>query len=177
MAHIQRKALIVSADNFEDSELLAPMYRLQEAGFVVDVAAPSKGTITGKHGYEVEANLDVDSVEDAGSCGYKILVLPGGKAPEALREIPRVLDLVRDFVSSGLPIAAICHGPQILISAGVLNGKKATAYASVQPELKDAGIETVDQEVVVDGQFITSRQPSDIPAFNREMMKKIEGMV
>lgn len=177
MSAVEKKALIVSADNFEDSELLAPLYRLQEAGFTVDIAAPTKGAITGKHGYEVQANLDVDGVEDAGSCGYKVLVLPGGKAPATLREMPRVLDLVRDFVSSGLPIAAICHGPQILLSAGVLGGKRATAYKTVQAELKDAGVETLDQEVVVDGQFVTSRQPGDIPAFNRELMKKIENMV
>ncbi|EPR44322.1 intracellular protease, PfpI family [Desulfovibrio sp. X2] len=168
-----KKALIVSADNFEDTELLVPLYRLQEAGYHVDLAAPSKGKITGKHGYSVEANLGVEDVESAGSCGYSLLVLPGGKAPAALRVIPKVLDIARDFASSGAPIAAICHGPQILISAGLLQGRRATCYSSVVPELKEAGVNYEDKEVVVDGQFVTSRSPEDLPAFDREMMKKL----
>ena len=177
MAATERKALIISADKFEDSELLASMYRLQEAGFTVDVATPGKRKITGKHGYEVEADLSLDEVGDVGSCGYKALILPGGKAPGTLREMPKVLDVVRDFASAGLPVAAICHGPQILISAGLLRGKTATAAKSMQQELKDAGAEVRDEEVVVDGPFITSRRPADIPAFNREIMKKVAEMI
>ena len=99
-----KKALIISADNFEDTELLYPLYRLREAGFVVDVAAPKAGTITGKHGYAVTANLGADEVASAGSCGYALLVLPGGQAPAALRTIPKVIDIVSDFASSGIPM-------------------------------------------------------------------------
>lgn len=170
---MDKKALIVSADLFEDSELLCPMYRLQELGYQVDIAAPQKGTITGKHGYKVEAGLAIGEVESAGSCGYSVLVLPGGKAPAAVRQIPAALDIVRDFVSSGIPIAAICHGPQVLVSAGVVNNKRMTCYQSVAEELKDAGAQYEDVEVVVDGQFVTSRMPMDIPAFNRELVKKL----
>lgn len=165
------KALIITADGFEDSELLVPMYRLQEAGFSVDVAAPAKGTVTGKQGYEVEANLSLDKIESAEGCGYKILVIPGGKAPAKLREIPKALDIARDFAAAGLPIAAICHGPQVLISAGLLRGRKATCYKTVREEMVAAGVDYQDVEVVVDGQFVTSRQPSDLPAFNHEIMR------
>jgi protease I len=170
---IEKKVLIVTADKFEDSELLCPMNRLLEAGYTVDIAAPKKGKVEGKHDYEVEANLSVGEIESAGSCGYKLLLLPGGKAPKKLREMPEVLDIVRDFAGSGAPIAAICHGAQSLISAQLVKGRKMTAYKSVQEELADAGADVVDEEVVVDGQYITSRNPHDIPAFNREIMKML----
>lgn len=168
-----KKALIVSADNFEDTELLYPLYRLQEAGFHVDVAAPAAGTITGKHGYAVTANLAVDAVESAGSCGYALLVLPGGKAPAALRTIPKVIDIATDFASSGIPMAAICHGPQILVTARLLRGRHATCYTTVAPELQEAGALYEDKPVVVDGNLVTSRVPSDLPDFMREVMKKV----
>jgi len=168
-----KKALIISADGFEDSELLYPLYRLREAGFHVDVAAPAAGTITGKHGYAVTANLGVDAVESAGSCGYSLLVLPGGKAPAALRAIPKVIDIATDFASSGIPTAAICHGPQILVTARLLRGRHATCYKTVADELKEAGAIYEDTSVVVDGQLITSRMPDDLPDFMREVMKKV----
>jgi len=167
------KALIVTADTFEDSELLYPYYRLQEAGYEVDLAAPKAGEVTGKHGYTVTANLSLEDVESHGSCGYKILVLPGGKAPEALRVLPKALDIARDFAGSGAPIAAICHGPQVLISAGLVNGRKATCYETVAQELKDAGAKYEDSEVVVDGNLVTSRKPADLPAFMREVMRML----
>ena len=168
-----KKALIISADLFEDSELLYPLYRLQEAGFLVDVAAPAVGTITGKHNYAVTANLAVDAVESAGSCGYSLLVLPGGKAPAALRDIPKVIDIVNDFASSGIPMAAICHGPQILVTARLLRGKRATCYTTVADELREAGALYEDAPVVVDGNLVTSRIPADLPDFMREVMKKV----
>ncbi len=168
-----KKAIIISADLFEDSELLYPLYRLQEAGFQVDVAAPAAGAITGKHQYTVTANLAVDAVESAGSCGYSLLVLPGGKAPAALRGIPKVIDIVNDFASSGIPMAAICHGPQILVTARLLRGKRATCYTTVADELREAGALYEDAPVVVDGNLITSRIPADLPDFMREVMKKV----
>lgn len=167
------KALIVSADAFEDSELLYPYYRLQEAGYQVDLAAPKAGTITGKHGYTFTANLSLADVEDAGSCGYKLLLLPGGKAPEALKAIPKALDIARDFAGSGAPIAAICHGPQVLAAAGLLRGRKATCYKSVAEEITAAGALYEDSETVVDKNLVTARQPSDLPAFMRSVMTMI----
>ncbi|MCL5668920.1 MAG: type 1 glutamine amidotransferase [Gammaproteobacteria bacterium] len=158
------KALIISADNFEDSELLVPYYRLREAGATVDIASLKKGAITGKHGYAIEANRALQEIK-AGE--YDLLVLPGGKAPEAVRAAKAALDIVKAFFLDNKPVAAICHGPQILISAGVMRGRRATCYKTVAGELRKAGAAYEDREVVVDGNLITSRQPPDLPAFMR----------
>lgn len=167
------KALLLSADNFEDSELLYPLYRLREAGFAVDVAAPRAGTITGKHGYAVTANLGLDAVGPAGASGYRLLVLPGGKAPATLRAMPKVLAIVTDFAAAGLPVAAICHGPLILAAAGLLRGRHATCHASVSGELRAAGALYEDLPVVADGPCVTSRVPADLPDFMRVVMGKV----
>jgi len=164
------KALIISADNFEDSELLVPYYRLQEAGIEVIVASLCREAIKGKHGYEVAVTM---KLEEVNSDDYAVLVLPGGKAPAVLRKEPKALEIARNFFSHGKPVAAICHGPQILISAGLLKGRRATCYQSVADELKEAGGLYEDLEVVIDVNLVTSRQPSDLPAFMRETMKKI----
>ena len=162
------KALIISADHFEDTELLVPYYRLKEAGFEVDVASISRGKINGKHGYEVSVDK---SLRDVNTKDYDLLVLPGGKAPAALRKEPAALEIVKDFFRSNKPVAAICHGPQLLVSAGVIQGRRATCYHSVAEELKEAGALYEDSEVVVDGNLVTSRQPSDLPAFMRETLR------
>lgn len=164
------KALIISADNFEDSELLVPYYRLKEAGVDVTVASLNRSVITGKHGYEVTVDITLDEVDPD---NYAILVLPGGKAPASIRKEPRALGIARSFFARSKPVAAICHGPQILISAGLLRGRHATCYMSVADELKQAGALYEDREVVVDANLVTSRQPADLPAFMRETMKQI----
>lgn len=164
------KALILSADNFEDSELLVPYYRLKEAGIYATVASLKRGAITGKHGYEVAVDKAIAEVDPD---DYAILVLPGGKAPAVVRKEPKALDIARSFFAGSKPVAAICHGPQILISAGLLKGRRATCYKSVTDELKEAGALYEDQEVVVDANLITSRQPADLPAFMRETMKQL----
>ena len=165
------KALIISADNFEDSELLVPYYRLREEGIEVDVAAPAKGSILGKHGYEVSVDMTLDEVNAA---DYGLLVLPGGKAPAEIRKIPRALEIARAFFSDNRPVAAICHGPQTLVSAGLLRGRRATCYQAVAGELKEAGALYEDSEVVVDANLVTSRRPSDLPAFMREIMRLVK---
>jgi protease I len=162
------KALFLSADNFEDTELLVPLYRLQEAGFTVDVAAGRRDPIRGKHAYDVPVTKLFSEVDPS---EYAVLVLPGGKAPAAIRDDPTVQQIVRTFMTEVKPVAAICHGPQILISAGVIRGRKATCYKTVVTELREAGVQYQDSEVVVDGNLITSRQPEDLPAFNRELMR------
>jgi len=165
------RVLILSADKFEDSELLCPMYRLKEAGYQVDIAAPEWGRIKGKRGYTVTANLALDDVQPD---GFRLLLLPGGKAAaQTLRSIPQVQDIVRAFADKGRPIAAICHGPQILVSAGVLVGRRATCSRGVVRELEASGVLYEDSEVVVDGNIITSRQPSDIPAFMGEVIRAL----
>jgi protease I len=164
------KALIISADNFEDSELLVPYYRLKEAGIEVVVASLSRGAITGKHGYQVPVDKTLNEVI---SDDYAILVLPGGAAPAEVRKETTALEITRAFFVQSKPVAAICHGPQILISAGLMPGRRATCYMSVADELKEAGALYEDREVVVDANLVTSRQPADLPAFMRETMKQI----
>jgi len=165
------KALIISADNFEDTELLVPYYRLKEEGIYVDIASINKGRIKGKHGYEVEVNKTFKEVKPD---EYDILILPGGKAPEAIRKEKEALDIARHFFEKNKPVAAICHGPQTLISANLLKGRHATCYRTVADELKASGALYEDKEVVVDGNLITSRQPSDLPSFMREIIKAIK---
>lgn len=162
------KALIISADHFEDSELLFPFYRLQEEGLEVDIASIARGKINGKHGYEVAVDR---ALRDVDSNAYDILILPGGKAPATLRKEAAAIRIAQDFMRSNKPVAAICHGPQILITAGVMQGRRATCYRSVAEELQASGALYEDREVVVDGKLVTSRQPSDLPAFMREMVR------
>jgi protease I len=164
------KALIISADNFEDSELLVPYYRLKEAGVEVTVASLKSGTIKGKHGYEVAVDKTLDEVE---ADDYALLILPGGAAPAVVRKESKALEIARSFFARSKPVAAICHGPQILISADLLQGRHATCYKLVADELKEAGGLYEDREVVVDGNLVTSREPADLPAFIRETMKQL----
>jgi protease I len=164
------KALIISADKFEDTELLVPYYRLLEEGVEVDIVSMEKGNITGKHGYKVEVHKTLKEVNPE---DYDILILPGGKAPEAIRKDHHALEIAQYFFKQNKPVSAICHGPQILITAGLLKGRHATCYKSVAKEMKNAGASYEDKEVIVDNNLITSRHPSDLPAFMREMMKLI----
>lgn len=165
------RAIIISADQFEDSELLVPYYRLKEEGVEVDIASVNKTKIKGKHGYEVNVDKTLQEVNPE---EYDVLILPGGKAPERIRKEQKAIEIARHFFKREKPVSAICHGPQTLISAGLLKGRHATCYKSVAQEMKDAGALYGDSEVVVDGNLITSRQPSDLPAFMRETMKLIK---
>jgi protease I len=167
-----KKALMISADDFEDSELLVPYYRLQEEGINVDIASTRKGKIKGKHGYEVEVHK---TLKDVNPADYDILILPGGKAPETIRREKESIEIAKHFFRNNKPVSAICHGPQTLITAGLLKGRHATCYQSVAPEMRDAGAVYEDKEVVVDGNLVTSRKPADLPAFLRETMKMLKG--
>jgi protease I len=165
------RALIISADQFEDVELLAPQYRLLEAGWEVAVAAPATDPITGKKGYQVVVDYPVSDIEPE---AWDLLVLPGGKAPATLREDEAVRAIARHFMEAGKPVASICHGPQILVSADRVRGRTLTGHAEVGPEITEAGGDYVDEEVVVDDNLVTSRVPKDIPAWLREMMALAE---
>ncbi len=166
-----KKALIISADKFEDTELLVPYYRLSEEGFEVEVASVRKGKIKGKHGYHVDVTK---TLEEINPDDYDLLILPGGRAPATIRKEAMALEVVKAFFRANKTVAAICHGPQILISAGLLEGRRVTCYRTVAKELKDAGAKYEDREVVVDDNLITSRQPSDLPFFIKEIMKKLK---
>ena len=165
------KALIISADNFEDTELLVPYYRLKEEGLQVDIASIEKGKIKGIHGYELEANKNLNEIKPD---DYDILILPGGRAPETIRKQQEALEIARHFFSNNKPVSAICHGPQTLITAGLLKGMHATCYKSVAQEMMNANALYEDKEVVVDGNLVTSRQPSDLYVFLRETIKMLK---
>lgn len=164
------KALIISADGYEDSELLVPYYRFLEEGIETDIASMTKGRIQGKHGYDVEATKTLAEVAPD---DYDVLLLPGGRAPASVRKERAAVEIAKDFFRHGKPVAAICHGPQILITAELLKGRRVTCYRTVADELKAAGARYEDDPVVVDGNLVTSRQPSDLPAFMREVMKMV----
>ena len=164
------RVLIITADDFEDSELQVPLEQLQHEGIATDIASLQRGKIHGKHGYVAEVDLTVDEVDVT---EYDLLILPGGRAPARLRKDLSVLEVVRAFIETGKPVAAICHGPQILISAAVLHGRTATCSKSVAAEMKRAGAYYVDKEVVVDDNLITSRKPADLPAFMRAIKQHI----
>ncbi len=164
------KALILAADGVEDSEFFYPYYRLQEEGIEVDVASPDGAKITGKHGCSFETSL---SIADADASGYDLLVFPGGKGPAAVRLEPKAVEIARRMLETDKTVAAVCHGPQVLISADLVRGRKATCWKGIRDDPKAAGADYLDQEVVVDGNLITSRQPDDLRAFCREVFAAV----
>ena len=168
------RALIISANDFEDSELLFPYYRLMEEEAGVDIASIHSGRITGKHGYSVDVNLTFDKVNPN---EYDLLIIPGGKAPEAVRLNKDALRICKHFFDTNKTVASICHGVQVLISAGLMRGRRATCWQGIKDDLIAAGAHYLDKDVVVDGVLISSRQPGDLPAFCREIMKRVRAEV
>ena len=162
------KILLITEDRNDDSEVLYPFYRMKEEGFDVEVAALTKKTVQSKYHFTVEADKTVDECR---SEDYDGLILPGGSAPEKLRLSPAALRLTKEIFDAGKPVCAICHGPQLLISAGVVKGKKATCYPGIADDLKNAGALYEDAPVVVDKNLVTSRRPQDLPYWMREFVK------
>lgn len=156
-----KAVLIITADNTQDLEFFYPYYRLVEEGYDVTVATPKGGEFKGKMGMGLK-NTEKLSAMDAHD--YCLLYIPGGKAPEELKKNQDALKLVKAFVDSGKPIAAICHGPQVLAAANVIKGHKLAAWPEVQKEVEAAGATYMDTATVVDGQFITARWPGDLPS-------------
>ncbi|HZP05184.1 MAG TPA: type 1 glutamine amidotransferase domain-containing protein [Terracidiphilus sp.] len=172
-----KKIVILATDGFEQAELTEPRKALDEAGAETVVIAPKSGEIKGWNIKEWGDSVKVDkALNDANPNEYDALVLPGGVMnPDHLRMDPAAVNFVRQFVSSGKTVAAICHGPWTLIEAGVVSGKTMTSWPSLKTDLKNAGANWVDQEVATDGQFITSRKPDDIPAFSRTIIETVSG--
>ncbi len=165
------KVLLVVDEGFEDLELYYPKLRLIEAGHTVHVATPDGEPRTGKHGYSATADL---AITDADPNVYDALVVPGGsRSPEQLRVNGQAIRLVQGFEAAGKTIASICHGPWLLASAGVLSGKRATSYFMIRDDVRNAGAEYVDEEVVESGNLITSRTPVDLPAFMRTLLARL----
>lgn len=170
-----KKIALLATDGFEQAELLEPRKALDAAGATTVVISPKDGEIKGWNHTDWGESVKVDkTLADANPNDYDALVLPGGVMnPDRLRMDPAAVNFVKQFISTGKPTAAICHGPWTLIEAGALKGKTVTSWPSLKTDIKNAGANWVDQEVVTDGQFIFSRKPDDIPAFNRAIMEAI----
>jgi protease I len=169
-----KKVAILVADGFEQVELTEPKKALEEAGAQALIVSPAAGQVKGWKHTEWGDPFPVDVPLDRANPGeYDALLLPGGVMnPDKLRQNPKAVQFVRSFFEANKPVAAICHGPWTLIDAGVVNGRKVTSYGSIQTDLKNAGAQWVDQEVVVDNGLVTSRKPDDLPAFNRKMIEE-----
>ncbi len=163
------KILMITAEDYDDSEVLYPYFRLQEEDFEIDVASFRKEPIHGKYHFIIEANKTFEEVHPE---EYNGLLIPGGKAPEKIRQNQAALNIVHYFIEKKLPVAAICHGQQILISARVLNERQSTCYPGVKDDLINAGAIYQNEKVVVDDNLITSRRPEDLPYFMKEFVAK-----
>jgi len=164
----------LATDGFEQSELEKPVEALKAAGATVEIVSLKAGEIQGMEHDKKGRMAPVDRVlGDANAADYDALVLPGGVAnPDALRVVDEAVDFVRSFAEAKKPIAAICHGPWTLINAEAVEGRKMTSWPSLQADLRNAGAEWVDEEVVVDHGLVTSRKPDDLPAFCAKMIEE-----
>ena len=173
---MSKKVAVLITDEFEDSEFTSPAEVYKRAGFeVVTIEKQAGNVVKGKQG---EAEVTIDrSIDDVSPAEFDALLLPGGHSPDALRGDDRFVAFTKEFVASGKPIFAICHGPQLLISANGVRGRKMTTIKAVAIDLINAGADFHDKEVVVDGdKLVTSRTPHDLPAFNRESLRILEAL-
>jgi len=168
-----RRIAIIAADGFEETELTEPLRALQDAGAQVDIVSLKPGEIQGMRHHDKTIRVKVDKLlDDLDAQSYDGLVLPGGALnADRLRVEKKLQQFLRSMDQQGKPIAAICHAPWELISAGLVRGRGLTAYHTIRDDIQNAGGVFSDEEVVVDDNWVTSRQPSDLPAFNREMLK------
>lgn len=167
-----KKIAVLAEDLYEDLELWYPVLRLREAGAAVRIVGPAKETYTSKHGYPAQADL---AASEAKVKDFDAVVIPGGYAPDRMRRHRAMVDLVRGAVGQGKIVAAICHGGWMLVSAGVLKGRRVTGYIAIHDDLVNAGGEYLDEEVVRDDCLITSRTPDDLPAFCRSIIEALRG--
>jgi protease I len=170
-----KKVAILATDGVEQVELTDPKKNLEEAGATTQVISPKSGEIKAWKFKEWGDKIKVDkTLDDAKPSDYDALLLPGGVInPDHLRMEPKAVQFVKDFVRSGKPVAAICHGPWTLIEADVVRGRRMTSWPSLKTDLRNAGANWVDEKVVTDGQFITSRNPDDIPDFSKALIDQI----
>jgi len=174
----EARVLIMATNRFEESELFGPRERLLDLGADVKLASPDldeiMATVHDEPGKRIKPDL---IIRDARAADFDALILPGGVGnPDHLRTNEDAIGLIREFDSAGKPVAAICHGPWLLVEADLLRGRKATGWKSIRTDLRNAGAEVVDEEVVVDGNIITSRKPDDVPAFTDSLIEAIEAM-
>ncbi len=169
-----KRVAILVADGFEQVEMTEPRKALQEAGAKADLISPAEGHVQGWNHHDKGDTFPVDvELDAANSMDYDALLLPGGALnPDKLRTIPEAVNFVRTFFEAGKPVAAICHGPWMLVEADVVRGRTVTSWPSVKTDLRNAGAKWVDTAVVTDHGLVTSRKPEDIPIFNRKMIEE-----
>lgn len=175
MATTKRIAFLTAGEGIEEVELTEPWKAVTDAGHTAELISLEEGEVQLFQHLDKSTTQKVDTLVSSASVDdYDALVLPGGVAnPDALRTDEDAVAFVRDFVASGRPVAAICHAPWTLVEAGSVRGRRMTSWPSLQTDVRNAGGEWVDEEVVVDGNLITSRNPDDIPAFNRELISAL----
>lgn len=167
---MQKVALLLDS-GFQDAEAVYPYYRMQEAGFEVDLIGPEANTdYTGEYGYTLTSDKSAKEIDIN---DYKAVIVPGGHAPDSMRVKSKMVNLTKQADNGDTTIAAICHGPQLLIEADVVAEKSATSYRAVKTDLINAGAKFTDEEVVVDQNLVTSRTPDDLPAFTDALLDKI----
>jgi len=168
----EKRVVVLAEDLYQELELWYPVLRLREAGAeVVIVGTGSADTYMGKHGYPVAVDAEIDDVQ---APDFDALVIPGGYAPDKLRRYASVNALARDMFLGGKTVASICHGAWVLVSADILRDRTVTCFSGIKDDVINAGADYVDQEVVRDGNLITSREPDDLPAFCREIITALE---
>lgn len=170
------RVLIIATDGFEQSELMKPKSNLEEAGIDTTIASLEDGEITGWDDKNWGESVSVDiTVDEVATGDYDALLLPGGQInPDILRMNEQVIDIIRDFDAQGKPIAAICHAPWLLAEANIIRGKTVTSWPSIRTDLRNAGANVVDQQVVTADNIITSRNPDDIPAFSEALISALD---
>jgi protease I len=170
-----KKVAILTENGFEESELTSPKKAMEDAGIKVDIVSPQKDKVKAWNHDHWSIELPVDvNLSDAHPDDYDALMIPGGVMnPDLMRINPDCVEFAKSFLKAGKPIAAICHGPQLLIETGLLEGRNMTSYPSVQTDLKNAGVNWEDKEVIVDRGLVTSRSPEDLEAFNKKLLEEI----
>lgn len=171
-----KKVAIITEHGFEEVELTSPKKALEDAGAEVHIVSPQPKTVKAwdHDHWSIELKVNV-LMNEAKPEDYDALVIPGGVLnPDQMRVNPKCVEFARRFLEEGKPVAAICHGPQLLIETGLLNGRRMTSYPSIRTDLQNAGVEWEDKEVVVDNGLVTSRSPKDLEAFNKKMIEEIQ---
>ena len=169
-----KKIAILVADGFEQVEMTKPREALDEAGAETKIVSPKSGQIQGMHHADKGEKFDVDlTLDEARPEDFDALMIPGGLMnPDQLRSTPEALEFTRHFFREGKPVAAICHGPWVLIDAGAVRGRTLTSWPAIKTDVRNAGGNWVNEEVVVDNGLVTSRKPDDIPVFNKKMIEE-----
>lgn len=163
MSNLQKKAIIITGPGFEDAEVIYPYYRMQEEGYSVDVVTSTNEEVKGKHGNLMKPTL---SYEKLNPNDYVVVVIPGGhEAPDRVRQVEKILAFIREINKEGKIISSVCHGPWVLISAGIMKGKRATCYPGMKDDLINAGAQYTHDPVAVDNNIVTSDHPRNLGLF------------